>query len=143
MVDFSSVLEGVVSDLAAAGLSVSEDAADVNPPGVLIRLEARVVGAGKLCGTETLRLGLLLVVPDAPTRVATRELARLASRVGPAAKIAGLRFPTDDQTFERVVMPDDPTGLPCLRLPCLIVYTPTPPPPITITTTTDELLERI
>jgi hypothetical protein len=130
MTDFASVLEGVVSDLAAAGLNASEDAADVNPPGVLVRIESRTENTGKLCGTETLRIGLLLIVPDTGTRAATRELARLASRVGPAAKIAGLRLLPDDQTFERVTMPDDPTGLPCLRIPTLITYAPDIPLPL-------------
>ena len=122
MMDFAAALETIVTDLAAAGLSASSDAADVNPPGVLVRADDVTANAGKLAGTETLRCSLLLLVPDGMTRPALVDLAKLAARVGPAITATGLRLTTDPQTFERVVMPDDPTGLPCLRITAAMTY---------------------
>jgi hypothetical protein len=138
MTDFAEALADVVADLVAAGLSASTDPADVNPPGVLVRPDDVTVNAGKLCGTETLRVSLLLIVPDTPTRTATADLARLAARVGPAARVAGLVLTTDPRTFERVALPDDSTALPCLRITALATYAPT-----TTTTTTTTTTERI
>ena len=121
--DFATRLEDVLSDLLDSGLSAGTDPADVNPPGVYLLQQDLETGMGKLCGTETLTLALALVVPDTGTRQANIDLARLAARVGPAAKIAGLRPTPDKRTFDRLVLPDDPTGLPCLR----ITYTTTYP----------------
>ena len=116
MADFAQALDEAVAALLAAGLSAGLEPVDVNPPGILVRADAQVPNLGKLCGTSVLRVSLLLVVPDTRTRTALSDLAKLAARVGPALKAAGLTLTPDDQTFERVVMPDDPTGLPCLRL---------------------------
>jgi hypothetical protein len=127
MMDFAERLIMLEQDLQAAGLSASLDPADVNPPGVLIIQTDLHTSAGKLCGTETLTLALALVVPDVGIRQANIDLARLAARVGPATRVAGLRITTDQQTFERQAMPDDPTGLPCLRITAATTYTATPP----------------
>jgi hypothetical protein len=124
-VDFATRLEETVDDLVAAGLSASTDPADVNPPGVYVIQQDLEANAGKLCGTETLTVALVLVVPDTTIRVANQNLARLAARVGPAAKVAGLRITTDKQTFERLVLPDDATGLPALRITTTTTYSTT------------------
>src|SRR5262245_26553520 len=116
---FAATLEEIANDLQAAGLSASLDPADVNPPGVIVKPDAQIPGIGKLCGSVFLRVSLILVVPDAPTVVAMRNLEALWDRVAPAAMVAGLTVTTDEQTFERIVMPDDPTGLPALRVTTL------------------------
>jgi hypothetical protein len=133
--DFAEALAALAADLTAAGLSASLDVADVNPPGVIVRADDLTAGAGKLCGTETLGVSLILVVPDTATRPALVDLARLAARVGPAARAAGLVLTTDPRPFERVVMPDDPTALPALRIPGRLTYAPTTTEPRPSTTT--------
>ncbi len=116
MATFADALVTLVTDLRSAGLSAGIDPADVNPPGVLVRADAILPPPPKLCGGQLVRVSLFLVVPDTLAVPVLRDLADLEARVLPALAAADVTLTADDRPFERLVMPDDPTGLPSLRL---------------------------
>lgn len=112
---FTAALEAVVAQLTAAGLNASLDPADVSPPGVVVRADALLPAGGKMCGDYPVRTSLILVVPATSTLAAYRALEELY------AQVAAARVPlaNDERLFQRLVMPDDPTGLPALHLTAL------------------------
>ena len=118
---FTEPLLALVDQLTAAGLNASLDPADVSPPGVVVRADALLPAAGKLCGDEPVRVSLLLVAPATNSVAAYRALDALYAVVATTVPIA-----TDEATFQRLVMPDDPTGLPALRVTTLVTFAPPP-----------------
>ena len=118
---FPLVVSDVVADLTAAGLNASIDARDINPPGVLVRPDALIPLTRKLSGHYGVRCALLLVTIDTDTATALADLDALYLRV----LVAGPALSTDEQPFERLVLPSEPTGLPCLRLTTIPLFAPT------------------
>jgi hypothetical protein len=112
---FTSALEQLVTDLRAAGLNASLDPADVSPPGVVVRADALLPASGKMCGDYPVRTSVILVVPATTTVAAYRALDELYTKV----LAAGIPLANDERIFQRLVMPDDPTGLPALHLTAL------------------------
>ena len=117
----AAALEDLAAQLRAAGFNASVDAVDVSPPGVVVHAAAVLPGSAKLCGDYPLRVTLWLVVPDTGTLSAYRGLDDLYARLGPALAGTGTTLTADDRTFERLVMPDDPSGLPALRVTALTI----------------------
>jgi hypothetical protein len=131
---FAETLEALAKHLRNCGLNAYLDPADVSPPGVVVRGDAVLPSTAKLCGATPLRATVWLVVPDTTQLAAYRALDDLYGRV-----LANLRpvatLTADDRTFERLVMPDDPTGLPALRLTVITTMpAPTAPAPSTVST---------
>ena len=131
---FAATLESVAADLRAAGIPATIDPRNLNPPAVLVRGDQVDAGAGKLCGTETIRFSLLLVVPDIGEASAYAALDALYSTVKSAG--AAVRLTTDPRPFERTVLPDSPTALPTLRLTGTRHYDPAYVTPATDPATT-------
>ena len=118
---FAATLESVAADLRAAGIPATTDPRNLNPPAVLVKGEAIVPGIGKLCGRETVRFSLLLTVPDIGEAGAYGALDGLYSLV---RSVLDVSLTTDDRPFERLVLPDSSTALPCLRLTGTRLYDP-------------------
>lgn len=118
---FAAALLELAEGLRDAGLNASVDPAEVSPPGIVVRPDALLPGSAKLCGDYPVRTSLLLVVPDTSTIAALQALEDLYVQVGPAVRDAGSTLAPDEATFQRLVMPDDPTGLPALRLTALTI----------------------
>ena len=117
----ADALEGLAAQLRASGLNAYIDAADVSPPGVVIRADAEQPGSAKLCGGYPVRVTLWAVVPDTTTLAAYRAIDELRDRVLPALADADATPTPDERTYERLVMPDDPSGLPALRIPVRLI----------------------
>lgn len=110
---FAAALTELVASLVAVGIPAAIDPRNVNPPAVMVRGDALEPARGKLCGTETLRFSLLLIVPDIGDPGAYDALDAL---YGAVMGVPGLSLTTDDRVFERTILPDAPTALPTLRL---------------------------
>jgi len=89
--------------------SASSDPAMVNPPGVLTQVET--ITPDRL-GSYTLRARVLLISPD---RDADRAMETLATLLTAAQSVLGR--PVDTVNAATVVLPADPTPLPCLIYP--------------------------
>lgn len=113
---FAESLEGIAATLTAAGLNASVDPAEVTPPGVLVRGDAILPASAKLCGDHPMRVALWLVVPATNYLVRYRLLEDLYGRVAVALATGDTTLTADERTFERLIMPDDPTPLPALRV---------------------------
>ena len=126
---FTTVLEDLAALLRGAGLNASLDAVDVSPPGVVIRADAILPASAKMCGDYPIRSSLLLVVPDTTTLAAYRALDELYARVLPVLAGSGSTPTVDDRVFERLVMPDNSSALPALRLSVITLVPATVPAP--------------
>ena len=113
----ADALEALASQLRDAGLNAYLNPADVSPPGVVIRADAELPASAKLCGAYPVRVTLWAVVPDTDTVSALRALDELRARVLPALAASDATPTTDERSYDRLVMPDDPAGLPALRIP--------------------------
>ena len=123
----ADALEGLAAGLRAAGLNAYVDAADVSPPGVVVRPDAEQPASAKLCGAYPVRTTLWLVVPDTTPLAALRAIDDLRARVLPALADVDATPTADERTYERLVMPDDPSGLPALRIPVRVIVPATAP----------------
>lgn len=103
-------LEALCTALAAAGLPAAQDPADVNPPGAWVNLEG-ITTAVALDGTHQLRAAVWLVVPDTDHHRALEALAAAYSQ------LLTVLTPDGEVTTEGLVLPDNPTPLPALRVP--------------------------
>jgi hypothetical protein len=113
----ADALEALAVDLRAAGLNAYLDPAEVSPPGVVIRADAEQPTSAKLCGGYPVRVTLWAVAPDTNPLAAYRAIDDVRDRTLAALPGTGATPTTDDRTYERLVMPGDPTGLPALRIP--------------------------
>ena len=112
MGDVGPALGEIVDQLRAAGLHASVDPRDVETPGVIVRGEALEPGRGKLCGLDVLRYSLVLVMPDIADQGVYAGLDKLRATVLDTITLNA----SEDQPFERVILPSAPTALPCQRL---------------------------
>jgi hypothetical protein len=127
---FADSLEAIATTLTAAGLNASVDPAEVTPPGVVVRAAAILPASAKLCGDYPMRVALWLVVPSTNPLAAYRLLEDLNGRLAAALAGTATTLTADERTFERLVMPDDPTPLPALKVTAL---TRVPSPTLTPT----------
>lgn len=118
---FTDVLVDLAEKLRLAGLNASIDPVEVTPPGVVVRADAALPGSAKLCGDYPMRVVLWLVAPDTTTLAAYRALDDLYGRTLAALAGTGTTPTPDERVFQRLVMPDDPTGLPALRVPTITI----------------------
>lgn len=118
---FATILDGIASDLRAAGIPAALDPRDLNIPGVLVRGDALQAGEGKLCGTEVLEFTLLLVVPEIGE---TGAYFALDALYGLTRAALDVNLTTDRRPFGTTVLPGSPTSLPCLSLTGRTLYDP-------------------
>jgi hypothetical protein len=119
---FAAVLEDIAADLRAAGVQASVDPRNINPPGVLVRMDAIEPGAGKLCGKATMGFTLILVVPEIGETGAYYTLDELDALV---RSVVDVYLTTERRVMGVTVLPGSPTALPCLQMTGTAVYDPT------------------
>lgn len=109
MLTFDSVDE-LVTALIATGMRAEVDPSDLNLPGAWVAVES--IRSATVAGDLRLGVSVYLIAPDRDHRRAMASLADLYNQAIPAAITPdGPVVPT------AVVMPDDPTPLPALRVP--------------------------
>jgi hypothetical protein len=118
---FAAVLEDIAGQLRDAGVQASVDPRNVNPPGVLVRMDAIEPGAGKLCGRATMGFTLLLVVGEIGESGAYDTLDRLDAVV---RSVLDVYLTTEPRTMRTTVLPGSPTALPCLLVTGATVFDP-------------------
>lgn len=109
--DIKAAMAELTTDLAAHAdiRSASSDPAMVNTPGVLAQVET--ITADRL-GGYTLRVRCLLISPD---RDPARAMDALSTLLAAVEAVAGR--PVGPVAASTVVLPSDPTPLPCLVYP--------------------------
>lgn len=106
---FSSITD-LVALLATVDIPASVDPADVNLPGAWIAVED-ITHQVTLNGTMRLAVAVYLIVPDIDPRRAMESLAPVYNRLMEVVTPDGKVTPTG------VVLPDNPTPMPALRVP--------------------------